>query len=157
MADVKAMFYQVKVPEKDADLLRFLWWPDGNLSEEMEEFRMTVHLFGATSSPSCASYALRKTAEDNRGTASQIAVDTVLHNFYVDDCLKSVPTEDQAVEVVGDLKALCAKGGFQLTKWISSSKTVLLTIPEGDQRLGPKPQYSSHGACSGCPEVHKLR
>ena len=144
MADVKAMFYQVKVPEKDADLLRFLWWPDGNLSEEMEEFRMTVHLFGATSSPSCASYALRKTAEDNRGTANQTAVDTVLHNFYVDDCLKSVPTEAQAVELVGDLRALCAKGGFQLTKWISSSKTVLLTIPEEDRATEIKDLGLSH-------------
>lgn len=27
MAD---MFYQVKVPEEDANLLRFLWWPEGD-------------------------------------------------------------------------------------------------------------------------------
>lgn len=29
MADIESMFYQVKVPEYDADLLRFLWWPNG--------------------------------------------------------------------------------------------------------------------------------
>lgn len=29
-ADVESMFHQVKVPPEDADLLRFLWWPDGN-------------------------------------------------------------------------------------------------------------------------------
>ena len=45
MADIKSMFYQVKVPEEDTDLLRFLWWPEGDLSREGEEFRMTVHLF----------------------------------------------------------------------------------------------------------------
>ena len=138
MADVKAMFYQVKVPEEDADLLRFLWWPDGNLSEEMEEFRMTVHLFGATSSPSCSSYALRKTAEDNRGKTSLEAADTVLHNFYVDDCLKSVSSEAQAIQLVKDLRALCAMGGFQLTKWVSSSKAVLLSILEEDRATDVK-------------------
>ncbi len=64
MADVESMFYQVRVPEEDADMLRFLWWSGGNLNAPIEEYRMMVHLFGATSSPSCASYALRKTAED---------------------------------------------------------------------------------------------
>ncbi|KAG5280606.1 hypothetical protein AALO_G00062020 [Alosa alosa] len=34
MADVEAMFYQVKVPEDDADLLRFLWWPSGDRSKD---------------------------------------------------------------------------------------------------------------------------
>lgn len=28
MADIEAMFHQVKVPEEDSDLLRLLWWPD---------------------------------------------------------------------------------------------------------------------------------
>ena len=28
-ADVEAMFYQVRVLEKDCDALRFLWWPNG--------------------------------------------------------------------------------------------------------------------------------
>ena len=45
MADIESMFYQVKVPEHDADLLRFLWWPNGKLTEPVEEFRMAVHLF----------------------------------------------------------------------------------------------------------------
>ncbi|XP_051776177.1 uncharacterized protein LOC127526093 [Erpetoichthys calabaricus] len=123
MADIKSMFYQVKVPDKDSDLLRFLWWPEGNLSKDLEEFKMTVHLFGATSSPSCASYALRRTAEDARDTFPEEAVNTVLNNFYVDDCLRSVTTEEQAIKLAKDLQALCLKGGFQLTKWKNNQKT----------------------------------
>ncbi|KAK0142415.1 hypothetical protein N1851_019859 [Merluccius polli] len=63
MADIEFMFYQVQVPEEDADLLRFLWWPNGNLNVPMEEYRMAVHLLGATSSPRVASYALWRTTE----------------------------------------------------------------------------------------------
>lgn len=130
MADIESMFYQVKVPERDADLLRFLWWPNSKLNEPMEEFRMTVHLFGATSSPSVASYALKRTAEDHKADVSPETVQTVLRNFYVDDCLKSVAKEEDAVTLAKDLRTLCASGGFTLTKWVSNSRKVLMTILE---------------------------
>ncbi|KAJ8332985.1 hypothetical protein SKAU_G00418810 [Synaphobranchus kaupii] len=146
MADIESMFYQVKVPEKDADLLRFLWWPNGKLNEPMQEFRMTVHLFGATSSPSVASYALRRTAEDHKATAPPEAVQTVLRNFYVDDCLKSVATEDDAVTLAGDLRTLCASGGFTLTKWMSHSRKVLMSIPEEHRANEVKYLDLSHDA-----------
>ena len=84
------------------------------------KYRMMVHLFGAVSSPSCASYALRKTA----------VVKTVKQNFYVDDCLKSLPSEEEAVVMVKALSDICLKGGFTLTKWISNRRTVLQTIEE---------------------------
>ena len=93
LSDVEAMFHQVRVNPEDRSALRFLWWPDGNLDLEPEEFMMTVHLFGAVSSPSCATFALKKTAKDNREDFSTEAVRTVDRNFYVDDCLKSVRSE----------------------------------------------------------------
>ena len=31
------MFYQVQVTEKDRDLLRFLWWPEGDLKQRTPE------------------------------------------------------------------------------------------------------------------------
>lgn len=62
MVEIKAMFHQVKVAEKHRDYLRFLWWPQGNLEQGLENHHMTVHLFGAVSSPSAACLALRKTA-----------------------------------------------------------------------------------------------
>lgn len=91
---------------------------------------MMVHLFGATSSPSCACFALRKCAEDNQKRFSPVAVNTVLHHFYVDDCLVSVGSEKEAVSLCRELCALCAKGGFKLTKWISNKRNVLATIPQ---------------------------
>ncbi len=128
MADIQSMFYQVKVAEGDQDFLRFLWWPDGKVNAEIVEYHMAVHLFGAVSSPSCASYALRKTAEDDRVHFPSEVVKTVKQNFYVDNCLKSVPSEEDAVVMVKALSDFCLKGGFTLTKWISNSRTVLQTI-----------------------------
>ncbi len=129
MADIEAMFHQVRVPKDDTDLLRFLWWHDGDLTQDMVEYRMAVHLFGATSSPSCANFALRRCAEDNKDFSKEV-IDTVLHCFYVDDCLVSVHSEDEAVSLYHNLVAICAKGGFALTKWISNSRDVLVRIPE---------------------------
>lgn len=62
MGDIQAMFHQVRVPEEDRDFLRFLWWPGGDTTQEPVPYRMMVHLFGAVSSPSCAAYALKRTA-----------------------------------------------------------------------------------------------
>ena len=49
VADVEAMFHQVLVEPEDRGALRFLWWSNPDLSGEMEEYRMTRHLFGAIS------------------------------------------------------------------------------------------------------------
>lgn len=146
MAGIESMFYQVNVPEEDADLLRFLWWPNGKLDEPFEEFRVTVHLFGATLSPSVASYALRRTAEDHKDTASPEAVQTVLRCFYVDDCLTSLATENDAVTLASDLRSLCARGGFTLTKWMSHSRKVLMSIPEEHRASEAKDLDLSHDA-----------
>lgn len=96
------------MPKEDADLLRFLWWPGGDFSQSMQEYRMGVHLFGATSSPSCANYALRKCAEDNKAYFSQQVIDTILYSFYVDDCLASIGSEDEAINLYSDLRDICA-------------------------------------------------
>ena len=37
LADIEAMFYQVRVADVDCIFLRFLWWPDGDLESELEE------------------------------------------------------------------------------------------------------------------------
>lgn len=94
---------------------------------------MTVHLFGATSSPSCAGFALRKTALDNGHSYDYETVKTVLQNFYVDDCLKSVGSPSEAVRLSRQLIDILSKGGFRLTKWISNSREMLESIPQSER------------------------
>lgn len=138
MGDVQSMFHQVRVPVEDRDFLRFLWWPGGNLAKGLEEYRMTVHLFGAVSSPSCVNFAMRRNAEDHQHEFSPEVVSTVLKNFYVDDCLKSLPSSHEAIKHVCDLRNLMNKGGFNLTKWVSNDRLVLESIPVEDRAKGTK-------------------
>ena len=133
MADIEGMFNQVRVTPEDCDALRFLWWPNGDLDKEPEEFKMVVHLFGATSSPSCSTYALKRTAKDNVTSYSSEAIATVERNFYVDDLLKSVENPSQAITLVAELCALLRVGGFRLTKWTSNNKEVLESIPNAEK------------------------
>ena len=122
------MFHQVKVAGPDCDALRFLWWPDGDMSREPEDYCMTVHLFGATSSPSCAFYALRS-ADDQKDAYGNGVVSTVKRNFYADELLKSVGFEVEAISLPSELRFLLSNRGFRLTKWLSNSKAVLELAP----------------------------
>ena len=133
MGDVESMFHQVTVPPEQYDYLRFLWWPDGNLEAELQEYRMVVHLFGAASSPSVANFALKRTARDNEDKYGTLVADTLRNNFYVDDCLRSVSSEGKAVELIEGLRQSCKKGGFRLTKFTSNSRAVLESIPEDER------------------------
>ena len=59
---------------------------------------MTVHLFGTRSSPGCSNFAPKRTAKDGEEEFGERAAETLKRNFYVDDALKSVPTEKDAIE-----------------------------------------------------------
>ena len=89
-ADIESMFYQIRCESKDCDSLRFLWWPEGNLNAEAVPYRMKVHLFGAKSSPSCASFALLETAKRFGKFFPASVADVIKKGFYVDDCLTTV-------------------------------------------------------------------
>ena len=133
VSDIESMFHQVRVDPSDCDALRFLWWQNGDLTSPPDEYKMVVHVFGATSSPSCTSFCLRKTAEDNEREFSAEIVNTVRRNFYVDDCLKSVRTTQVARKLVCELTDLLSRGGFRLTKWTSNDRQVLASIPESER------------------------
>ena len=133
MADIEAMFHQVRMSPDYKDFLRFFWWPDGDLSASPQEYRMVVHLFGAVSSPSCANFALKKTADHCENEFGKEVADTLRRNFYVDDCLRSVSNENAAVNLIQGLRESCSDNGFHLTKFTSNSRKVIESIPEDER------------------------
>ena len=100
VADVEAMFHQVKVDPRDHSYLRFLWRPDGDLSQPFHEYSMQVHLFGATSFLACTNFCLNQAAIDQADVFSTEAVETLQQNLYMDDCLKSVSLEEAEKEII---------------------------------------------------------
>ena len=59
-------------------------------------------------------------------------------NFYVDDPLKSVNSESDAIKLIKNIRSMCNEGGFNWTKFISNSKDVLHSIPESFRKNGAK-------------------
>ena len=138
MADIQKMFYQVKVPEIQRSYLRHLWWNDSNINSDIIDQEMCVHLFGAVSSPGSSNYAFRRNGVDNSNRYGIDALETILKNFYVDDCLKSVEDEKYAIDLIRRVMAMCAAGGFNLTKFICNRRNVLMSIPDSHRREGVK-------------------
>ena len=132
MADIEAMFHQIKVYPQHRDALRFLWWHDGDLTRKPLSYRMTVHPFGGVWSPSCAAFALQRTLADRKNEfpeASSIAA----QGFYVDDLLISMDSTEKAKTAAQQLREMLASKGFRLTKWMSTHREVLASVPVNDR------------------------
>ena len=91
---------------------------------------MLVHIQGAANSPCCSCYALNRASIDQKDMFSDLAVQTVLKNFYMDDLIKTVKTETDAVKLIHELISMLQSRGFNLTKFNSNSKKVVSAIPE---------------------------
>ncbi len=138
IGDIQRMFHQFRVNPKDRNYLRFLWWPDGNTTLKPNIYRMKVHLFGATSSPGCANFGLRRLATDNADKYQTEAAKFIEDSFYVDDALGSFVNEEEAIRLISDVRDMCLKGNLRLHKFASNSKAVMQSIPESEHAGDPK-------------------
>ena len=59
---------------------------------------MSAHVFGGGSSGNCSNYALKRTAKENEKKYGTETARTLRENFYVDDLLKPVNSEDNAIK-----------------------------------------------------------
>ena len=125
-ADISKMYSQVALSPADRDLHRFIW--RASPSEPLSEYRMCRVTFGVSASPYLAVKTLQRTARDHGGDYPS-ATHHILHSFYVDDFLGGADSTQEAVQLFHQLREVLLKGGFNLTKWRSSSKEVLQQIP----------------------------
>ncbi|CAI5682991.1 unnamed protein product [Oreochromis niloticus] len=132
ICDVEKMFHRFHVNREDRNYLRFLWWENGETNTEPKEYRMKVHLFGAASSPGCANYAMKYLASQNE-REHPTAANFIRSSFYVDDGLFSVKTVNAAIELVRDVRKVCAKARLRLHKFISNNREVLESIPDSER------------------------
>ena len=125
-SDIRKMFYQVRVPGEQRKYLKFFWFENSDLGGAIKEYWLTVHLFGATSSPSVCNYALQQTVKDEN--VNEEIRETVNRNFYVDDLLKSCESISGAVSTFKGVRKAVASGGFALTQFVSNSDEVVESL-----------------------------
>ena len=135
MCDVEKMFHRFHVNKEHRDYLRFLWWENGDTNSEPTEYRMKVHLFGASSSPGCANYGMKHLASQNEKEFPS-AASFIRKHFYVDDGLISVESVGEAIQLVKEAQALCAKG--KLHKFLSNNRQVLESIDVAERAVEVK-------------------
>lgn len=126
-ADIEQMFFNFYVHGGDRNSLRFLWFKDNNIDNELVEIRMCVHVFGNSPSPAVATFGLRKSACDHQSPKLCNEVcELVNKHFYVDDALVSLPDAKSAVELVKKTQAILKENGnIRLHKIRSNSSEVL--------------------------------
>ncbi|XP_052386018.1 uncharacterized protein LOC127933238 [Carassius gibelio] len=127
MCDIESLFHQFHVNACDQD---YLWWENRDLETPFTVYRMKVHLFGAASSPGCANYGLKHLAAEGEGSFDEETIKFIKTNFYVDDGLGSVDTEEQAIQLVNEARKLCRMCNLRLHKFISNSTQVLALLPK---------------------------
>ena len=91
---------------------------------------MKVHLFGASSSPGCANFGLRRAADDGEEEFGKEPAAFISKD--VDDGLKSVSTVPKAIQLIKASQAICNKACLRLHKIVSNKKEVLETFPVDD-------------------------
>ena len=133
VADIESMFLRFYVREQDWDFLRFLWWSNDDFKNLPQEYRLKVHLFGAVSSSACANFGLKRAADDGETEFGKKVADFIRNDFYMDDGLISVPSEEEAILIAYDSINLCAKAGLRLHKFTSNRRSVLEKIPESER------------------------
>ncbi|XP_057290844.1 uncharacterized protein LOC130613498 [Hydractinia symbiolongicarpus] len=109
MADIEKMFYQVRVSEKHRNMYRYLWWPQNDINQDPVDHEISVHVFGAASSPSC------------------------------NDLLKSVRERKVAIELIKQVLNMCQAGGFNLVKFVCNDSNVLESLPDDKKKISSLP------------------
>lgn len=84
--------------------------------------------FGTTCSPCCAIYTLQRLIMNHSKPSDDVRA-TVEKNFYVDNCLQSLRSPEEAKQLVDKLCQLLASDGFDLRQWASNVPSVVEHLP----------------------------
>uniref|UniRef100_A0A8D9AUI7 Reverse transcriptase domain-containing protein n=1 Tax=Cacopsylla melanoneura TaxID=428564 RepID=A0A8D9AUI7_9HEMI len=130
ISDLEKMYRQIWIHSDDRKYQKILWRKEEH--EDIETFQLKTVTYGTSSAPYLAVKCLKTLANDEEKAfpnASKIAK----RDFYVDDLITGVESEEEGIALYKELTVMFGKAGFNLRKWISNSESVLNAIP-GENR-----------------------
>ena len=115
-------------------VFRILWFDKNDVKEgNVVTYRFTRHPWGVKSSPFIASFTIKKTLDDNTTGASDLTLDTIHKNIYMDDLMFSVDSLNEAKIIANEAIDLFDSRGFKLVKWSANKNAIpVLTKFEKD-------------------------
>ncbi|XP_062549772.1 uncharacterized protein LOC134214408 isoform X2 [Armigeres subalbatus] len=132
IADIKQMYRQILVDERDTPLQRIVWRTTRDAP--MQTFELKTVTYGTASAPYLATRVLKELANDECEHFPQAAA-VLRTDFYVDDLFSGTTTVEEAIQLRTQLDALLRKGGFELRKWASNEPQVLEDVGEENRAL----------------------
>lgn len=135
-ADIEKMYRQIRIQDKQQDLLRILWRSSTN--ESVKTFRLTTVTYGTASAPFQSIRCLHQLATENQ-TKYPEACTTILRDFYVDDLLTGEDTLERLKTLKQEISAILNTAGFNLRKWRSNEPAIV------DEHTGPSSDATTLG------------
>ncbi|XP_063541585.1 uncharacterized protein LOC134750352 [Cydia strobilella] len=125
--DVREMFPQVKIRPEDRDAQRFLW--RDSPKDPIMTYRMSSMIFGAASSPFTAIYIKNKNAVEWQERFPD-AVRAIMVDHYMDDCIVSLNSVDEAAKLAAEITNIHKHAGFEMRAWTSNNPSALRLLPK---------------------------
>ena len=122
IADIEKEFLNFGLPEKDSNVIRYLWTNDpSDPAAELKAYRWKKVPFGLTSSP----FQLRATISKHLKTyekEKKSVVGCIESQLYVDDLLGGADNPEEAQEAVLTTKDMFAEAKLKTTKWTTNNE-----------------------------------
>jgi len=93
---------------------------------------MRVHVFGNSPSPAVATYGLRRAAFYGEPEFGSAAREFIHREFYVDDGLASLPSEEEAVSLLKAARGMLGISNLRLHKIASNCPVVMQAFPASE-------------------------
>ena len=110
----------------------FLWWDSDDYTNKLVEYRMTVHLFGATSSPGCANFGLMRSQQIMKRVRERRG-GFLAPDDYVDDGLKCLSSTAKTLSLIDKSIAKCHEDGVRLCKFVSNDRELIDFLAPDDR------------------------
>ena len=131
-ADIQTMFSNFKIPPKQWDMLRFFWFDKNDPTQDLCAYRSTSHIFGCSSSPAVASFALKFLSHINVEEQFKSAQPYLQTSFYVDDFLCSSDSVEEATNILSSSITMLKNYNMRLHKITSNSRALLQSFPPSE-------------------------